>query len=278
MYPDSTSLIMKIKNQRKVELGWHYMLDLVWIIEQLRSLPSGSTILDAGAGGGLLQYILADLGHRIISVDFAPRPKPIGIPSIKIMHQAELRHEYINHLKSNYRNARKEKNKPVLLHTKNEFTSLFNKTDVPLILYQADMQDMFLCPDNFVDAVVSVSAIEHLDYNHAEKAIKECFRVLKSGQPILVSTSASNKADWYHEKSMGWCYSELSLKKMFDLSPATPSNFDHYQQIMDDLKRPGNELNNNLASFYFTSNKNGMPWGIWNPEYLPVVIKKTKGM
>lgn len=276
-YPETNFLIDQIKNQRKMEIGWHYMLDLAWMIEQVKLLPYGSTLLDAGAGGGLLQYVLVDMGFRVISVDFAPRPKPVGISCIKVMHQTDFSHTYIEHLKSNYRNVRQEKNKPILIHTRNEFTSLLKKTDVRLFLYQADIQDMSLCPDSFVDAVVSVSALEHLEQNHTERAIKECFRVLRPGQPILISTSASKNNDWYHKNSMGWCYSEASLRKLFNLSSSTLSNFANYQEIMDNFKRPGNELNSNLASFYFTSNKNGMPWGIWNPEYLPVVVKKIKG-
>jgi hypothetical protein len=36
------------------------------------------------------------------------------------------------------------------------------------------------------------------------------------------------------------------------------------------------ELKNNLASFYFKSGENGMPWGEWNPEYQPVGVCKVK--
>ncbi len=251
------------------------MLDLVWMIEQVKNLPKGATILDAGAGGGLLQFILVDLGFNVISVDFAPRPSPLDIPSIKIMHQAEFNHAYIDHLKSNYQNARQEKSRPIIIRSQKKFVGLLSKR-IPIILYQADLKDMSLCPDNFVDAVVSVSALEHLGREHTEKAVKECIRVLKPGRAFLATTSAAEKKDWYHHNSMGWCYTESSLRKIFQLPPSVSSNFNSYRQIFAELRKPGNKLHVELAQFYFDSPHNGMPWGVWNPSYIPVAIRKFK--
>ena len=36
------------------------------------------------------------------------------------------------------------------------------------------------------------------------------------------------------------------------------------------------ELRDNLASFYFRSGDNGMPWGKWDPQYQPVGVCKVK--
>lgn len=271
----TASMIKEKKIKKKIELGWHYMLDLVWMIEQVKNWPKGATILDAGAGGGLLQFILVDLGFKVISVDFAPRPSPLDIPSIKVMHQSEFNHTYLDYLKSNYKNARKEKNRPITLQSQKEFAELLNKK-IPIILYQADLQDMSLCPDNFVDAVVSVSALEHLGREQTERAVKECIRVLKPGGAFLATISAAEKKDWYHHNSMGWCYTESSLRKIFQLPPSVSSNFSNYRQILSELRKPGNILNVELASFYFDSQHNGMPWGVWNPEYIPVAIRKFK--
>ena len=57
------------------EVGWHYPLDLIWQYKKIMELdlPKGSTILDAGAGDGMMQFILAGQGYNILSVDFSER-------------------------------------------------------------------------------------------------------------------------------------------------------------------------------------------------------------
>ena len=59
-------------------VGWHYPLDLIWQYNRIKALnlPKGATILDAGAGYGMMQYILAGNGYNVISVDFLRRKKP----------------------------------------------------------------------------------------------------------------------------------------------------------------------------------------------------------
>jgi 2-polyprenyl-3-methyl-5-hydroxy-6-metoxy-1,4-benzoquinol methylase len=270
------AIIRREKIRRKMELGWHYLLDLAWTVGEVGKLPKGATILDAGAGGGLLQYILVELGYRVISVDFAPRAKPLGIESIKVSQEGEFNHEYIEHLKMNYASARRATNKPVVVNSRKKFLEMLDRQSAPLVFYQADLLNMSLLPNGFVDAVVSVSALEHINREQVGGAVDECLRVLKRGCSILATTSAAEEKDWYHEPSKGWCYSESSLRQIFQLLPSVSSNFEDYQQIMKDLRRPGNELHVQLAPFYFLSQNNGMPWGVWNPEYLPVGIKKIK--
>ena len=58
--------------------GWHYDLDIIWLIKNLKkyNINAGSTILDAGAGLGITQFILASMGYNIISLDFSKREIP----------------------------------------------------------------------------------------------------------------------------------------------------------------------------------------------------------
>jgi len=58
--------------------GWHYDLDHIWILSELEKagIKPGATILDAGAGQGVLQYLLASRGYNVISLDFSPRRIP----------------------------------------------------------------------------------------------------------------------------------------------------------------------------------------------------------
>lgn len=55
--------------------GWHYDLDLIWIIKMLlaNNVLPGSTVLDAGAGMGILQFYLAFSGYNVISIDYSDR-------------------------------------------------------------------------------------------------------------------------------------------------------------------------------------------------------------
>ena len=92
------------KNFFRAQLGWHYVLDLIWKLEKidLLELPKGSRIIDAGAGYGLMQYILAGRGFNVISIDFAPRkitwPKS-WIFQMKMMNDEKFDDEYISFLK-----------------------------------------------------------------------------------------------------------------------------------------------------------------------------------
>ena len=100
-------------------------------------------------------------------------------------------------------------------------------------------------------------------------------RVLKPGGAILATLGAAKGEDWYHEPSQGWCYSEATLKRVFDIPSVVRSNYQQYDQLFESL-RGNKELKDNLASFYFNSGNNGMPWGKWDPQYQPVGIAKVK--
>jgi SAM-dependent methyltransferase/glycosyltransferase involved in cell wall biosynthesis len=275
---DTVDFIYSEKIGKGKSLGWHYLLDLTWIVEQIKDLPSGATILDAGAGLGLLQFLLLAMGHRVISVDFSPRKSPSNVPTIKIGHGNGngFEHHYIDHLKKNFAQSHSDADQPVILQSRSEFEKLLAMEKAPLILYQADLLDMSLLSDASVDAVVSVSAIEHIDLDQVGAAVKECSRVLKPEGCMYATTSASSDGTWYHEASQGWCYDENKLREIFRLAPSVDSNFNDYAGIFDEMVRPGNELHVQLASFYMSSGNNGMPWGIWKPEYLPVAVRKKK--
>lgn len=73
---DIVSAFQSLAELLHIGIGWHYLLDLSWTVSLL-PVPPGSTLLDAGAGNGLLQYYLARAGYNIISVDRTPvNPNP----------------------------------------------------------------------------------------------------------------------------------------------------------------------------------------------------------
>ena len=62
------SIINELKalaDELKLEFGWHYLLDLSWIIKDL-NLIDGQKIIDAGAGTGVMQWYLANKGAMVI--------------------------------------------------------------------------------------------------------------------------------------------------------------------------------------------------------------------
>ena len=100
----------------------------------------------------------------------------------------------------------------------------------------------------------------------------ELIRVCKPEGRLLATVSASMGNDWYHEPSRGWCFSEKTLRRIFRLRGDVASNFEDRQRIMTLMKSEDNGLQERLASFYFKSGDNGMPWGRWDPQYLPVGV------
>ncbi len=64
--------LKRIARSLSLEFGWHYLLDLTWIIRQL-GCTDGKRIMDAGAGTGVMQWYLAEHGAEVLSVDRASR-------------------------------------------------------------------------------------------------------------------------------------------------------------------------------------------------------------
>ena len=92
---------------------------------------------------------------------------------------------------------------------------------------------------------------------------------------MVATLGAAKNKDWYHEPSKGWCYTEASLKDIFQLPHNVRSNYDRYDALMKDLTEC-DELKDHLAEFYFKSGDNGMPWGKWDPQYQSVGVVKVK--
>jgi len=238
---------LKVMNRPQ---GWHYDMDIIWLLKGLgdAGIKKGATILDAGAGMGITQFLLAANGYNIISLDYSPRLNPPlakDIFEIEVVEQDNLdyKHDYIGFV--DYDSTRNEgKNNKIpdlfekvlnamgrgpeymLSRVKQQFQKKQNKqininekmrnhNDFGNIKFiRAAFHDMPL-KDEEVDALVSVSAIEHADPKLMKQNINEMKRVVKKGNPLLITTSGTGKnKDWFHEKTQGWCYTEKSLKKI----------------------------------------------------------------
>ncbi len=263
-----------------IGMGWHYLLDWAWILSQLEHI-SGLHVLDAGAGEGLLQWYLAGQGAHVMSVDRSSRA------GLSLRYRARypvngLRPEDLSSpldvYRRNIRQAAGMSGKSLsFLRGAAGLLKIALPKDIPgtVTIYNQDLQSMPLIPDNSVDAVVAVSALEHNSPDGLALVVDELMRVLKPGGLLLATLGAARSEDWFHEPSKGWCYTDTSLRRLFRLSDEAPSNYAEYDLSLAGL-RDCAELRDGLADFYFHSGDNGMPWGKWDPQYQPVGVRKVK--
>lgn len=267
---------LELSRNLRIGLGWHYLLDLVWTINHL-PLGKNMLVLDAGAGQGILQWWLADHGVNVISVDrhsrrglakrFRHKYRVKGLREIDLAPPPGLRgflpsrsprcwHLYPKKLASTLR-------------------EYYPKSGGTVFIYNQDLQSMPHLQSASIDAAVSISSLEHNSPEELVGCVQEIMRTLKTGGKLIATLGAAKEQDWFHEPSKGWCYTEESLRKLFNLPADCPSNYDRYDDLFTELCTCA-ELRDNLADFYYKSGNNGMPWGIWDPKYQPVGIVKVK--
>jgi 2-polyprenyl-3-methyl-5-hydroxy-6-metoxy-1,4-benzoquinol methylase len=273
------SELKRLARSLKLEFGWHYLLDLCWLINNL-GVVNGRQIVDAGAGIGIIQWYLAQAGAQVLSVDRNSRA------SLPLRFRRRFR-------VSSFKQSEEPLNPPAqtlinnlagstgfsskLSYLQGEVLGFLTASPVKgsVSIFDYNLQNLEGVPANSVDAVVAVSALEHNSPDNLKKIVKELMRVIKPGGMLLATLGASRDQDWFHEASQGWCYTEASLRNLFDLSPLVPSNYKHYDDLFDALYNCA-ELRDNMANFYYRSGDNGMPWGVWNPRYQSVGIHKLK--
>lgn len=264
-----------------IEFGWHYLLDLTWILKHQGALRN-RYFLDAGAGTGIIQWYLADQGAQVISVDRESRAE---LPSrfrkqfnVQGLRQGDLFPDdgLFGDLQ---RGGVKGLGSALKGKIQNGFQQWERHEDGGnsglVIIYNQDLRNLVDIENASIDAVVAVSSLEHNSPEDLKRVVAELMRVLKPGSALYATLAAAKDKDWFHDPSDGWCYSEATLRHSFDLSAEVQSNYDQYDTLFEEL-RSNQELRKNLASFYYRSGNNGMPWGKWDPQYQPVGICKVK--
>ncbi len=239
--------------------------------------------MDAGAGMGVMQWYLAGQGVEVLSVDRQDRSDlPLRFRLLYSVRgwqsqdlspfSTTLRHQWERGgLQSVFRLIR-DFLVGVGYRLLDDSTS---PSRGQVILYHHELASLDELADDSLDAVVAISSLEHNPEMELAQVVRELLRVLKPGGVLLATLAAARKQDWLHTPSNGWCYTEETLRRVFRLSPEAPSNFDRYDELFEAL-RNCHQLRENLASFYYQSGDNGMPWGIWDPQYQPVGICKIK--
>lgn len=274
---------------RRTQIGWHYLTDLVWILRQARQWPAGSRVLDAGGGKGPLQYLLLELGFDVCNVD-------LTLPALRppLMHRYRASRRTLGSFRPTpYRDHLENRQLPgVHLLAKQAMDSgpvrwlrdagygpahaLWRRRNgvapgTPPGRLEWVVGNLCAMPelaDGMFDAVVSLSALEHVPRELLPGAIAEIGRVLRPDAAWAVTTSATDRErTWFHEPSKGWCFTPPDLAALF---AATPPAADA-GEILERYRRC-EVLRDGLAGFYFRSGDNGMPWGAWEPAYVPAGI------
>ena len=267
-----------------IGLGWHYLLDLSWAAQQRAPSIPGMRVLDAGGGTGVMQWWLADQGVDVISVDRVSRSTlPLSFRErypIRGWREVDLRLTSRPGLRGFLPSPwlRRWPRYPQKLAT--SLRAWLGEPSIgpgkgTVFIYNQALESMTDIADDSVDAIVSISSLEHNPPDVLRACIGELMRVLKPGGRLIATLGAAKDHDWFHEPSQGWCYTEATLRDIFDLPLDCPSNYAHYDQLFEEL-RNCRELRDNLAEFYFKSGSNGMPWGYWDPQYQPVGVIKVK--
>lgn len=264
----------------RLEFGWHYLLDFAWLISNL-DMDRTEKVIDAGAGEGIMQWYLTTKGVDVISVDRGSRAN-LGLWFRANFSVEGLRPEDLSSnwhaAKYNLRDASDVLAK-MKVCTRNALSLgqmlLPSRGDGRVFIYNQDLKTLRDIEDESIDAVVALSALEHNTPEGLREVVAELMRVLKVGGKLLATLGAASDKDWFHEPSKGWNYSEASMRDIFALDPAVKTNYDQHDHLMAALKECA-ELRDGLANFYRQSGDTGMPWGVWDPQYIPVGVCKVK--
>jgi len=269
----------KLAGRLGIQLGWHYDLDLAWVGSKLND-PAKMHILDAGAGTGVLQWWLAERGAEVVSIDRLNRADLSGrfrlSYRVRGLSEDDLlpiwRAISVRFSQSDLSLISRAKAASKALATA-VLEPIRPKAPGRITMHKSDLDDLSAFENATFDAVVSISAVEHNEIENIPAVISELERVLKPGGLLLVTMSAASDKDWFHEPSAGWCLTEESLRQIFSLPPGCGSNFSEYDSLFDEV-RASKVLQQRMPPVAYESGSGGMPWGVWDPQYQPVGVKK----
>jgi SAM-dependent methyltransferase len=269
-----------LRAAHRTALGWHYLTDIVWIARQVSTWPQGIHLLDAGGGTGALQLLLAEMGFDITNVDLNA-----GQPSRFLRGRYGVELERLpSHTETSYnRSLLLRRRSLASIAGRNQLLVAFVNWQIDrwrrrygmgpgpgrIRWVQGNLAAMPEIADGRFDGIVSLSAVEHIPVADLPRAIAEMRRVVRPGNLWAVTTSATDRAEtWFHEPSQGLCFALEDLVARFGAENV--SRLDPADALA--AYRDCRYLEQRLAPFYRASGENGMPWGIWDPTYIPVGI------
>jgi SAM-dependent methyltransferase len=259
---------------------------------QIKNWPRETKILDAGGGGGPLQFFLAEIGFHVTNIDMILAKPPVRygvrygtklqtLPSFTPTDYKEFlfsnketsfNQDFKKILKENFIYKYWSQQSYSLSHDR--WRSSVNLSDTPLGSVQwcvGNLCHMPEIPSGDFDAVVSLSAWEHIPYELLDSALTEIRRVLTPDAKWAVTTSATEAPlTYWHEPSKSNCFSINDLENKFGAKTLFTQN----PEMILDKYRQCSYLKNNLSEFYKKSGNYGMPWGKWEPKYVPVGLSQ----
>lgn len=259
--PDLALEVLGFSSKFNLHLGWHYLLDLIWILERLPLTPP-ARILDAGGGNGLLQFILASYGHQVVSADAFFRTPPATVDKLFNIKKSGSQ-EAIKTAYAIYHKQTGKKADELLPHR-----VAISPGEVEY--HCCDLENLEHLETDEFDAVVSVSALEHNPPEKLPPIMAELHRVTKPGAPMLITISVDNPAR-FDKASHSWLLDQAGVAEAYGLSAAYSTNFLEIKSVRETLEN-SKYMRRWLAASYYKSGKNGMPWGRWAPTYLPAGI------
>jgi SAM-dependent methyltransferase len=280
-------------------IGWHYAVDLAFIFERSRSWPLGAHVLDAGGGRGPAQYLLLESGFDVTNVDLAAAP-PSYLERKRYRASFEqlpsfVDTPYLQHLERIAgrpggrmrlaqrrwparlralaaplaRELRQRASYRELSARRERWRAAAGLTSRPvgrLRLLRGNLARLPELDDRSFEAIVSLSALEHVPLAELPAVLAELARLTRPGGGWAITTSGSDRETWFHEPSKGLCFGCADLARLFR---AVPSGALSAQAALE-AYRQCDLLRERLTRFYFESGDNGMPWGVWDPRYVPV--------
>lgn len=273
-----SAYVREVRRALNHQSGWHYPLDLVWIVGNIRqAVPPGSTVLDVGAGRGLLQFLLAGLGYNVVSLDLVRRNfgrRLCAYFSIDDQQDSSENTTYAMHLSTSA-----GRTSPVqgLLRYARTLAAAISGSSLRLYRNRRNHGSITLIVGDVtkrphvqwsVDAIVSLSALEHIP---DEREFLESIRWIQAfHRPYFITTSAAPGATWWHEPSKGWCFGPDTLAQV----DSVPADWDaEYHDALAAIKGD-TYLKTHIPDMYTNNPHCGLPYGVWDPQYVPIGLSR----
>ncbi len=259
--PATAMEVLGYSSKLGLGLGWHYLLDLTWVLDRL-ALPPPARILDAGGDQGLLQYILALRGHQVVSADALIRDNPQRLEKLVRVKKSGSQ-EALDLAYTKHRGGAGQ--------MRAELTPARAAIEPGEVEFHCcDLEHLEHVSDNEFDAVVSISALEHNPPDKVKAIMGELRRVAKNGAPMLITISMAEQPR-LDEPSLSWLLDEAGVVEAYGLAPGYQTNCEQLPAWLEKIQESP-RLARWLGAFHFHSGKNGMPWGVWKPTYLPAAM------
>ncbi|MDZ4849269.1 MAG: class I SAM-dependent methyltransferase [Pirellulaceae bacterium] len=286
-----------LHDAQRRQIGWHYITDMVWIYSQAKNWPKSYKVLDAGGGTGPVQFMLAEMGFHVTNVDMALIEPAVpfrdrykitrrSLPSFRptsykdFLDQTYPISSGSNRVLRRMKDFTKSTSLYRLLRSKiyarrhDRWRAQYVTASQPIGSIQWLVGNLCNMPELETaefDAVVSMSAWEHIPLDALDAALVEIRRVLKPNAKWAVTTSGTEQSQtWWHEPSKSYAFSNDDFTTRFAAQPASSQD----AETILERYRKCRYLQDHLSAFYKKSGDNGMPWGIWDPKYIPVGLQQ----